>query len=309
MLSPPLSLPWQLDAAKSKFASPGKEVSETRTYDISGGKVSMKSSSKDPSGKELNFSYSAGVDGKSYPMVGNPNAGKSTLFNALSGLRQRVGNYPGVTVEMKKGHFTANGVVPPIDWSRQHEAPTENDIATHGAKQDCLAYVTVGAGGTVTPSSLAGPAANNLASPGTLTAGDMVWQSGGTYRWYVASAFEGPYTNSLGTGEFIRYLIFAGLGLIVMQVLARGGLHLLNPRVVKLMLIASTVLLLLVLAPGIGVNVNGARRWFAAGPVQFQPSELLKLSLVLYVAQFLAKNPKRIGGPGRARIGGPCWLT
>jgi ferrous iron transport protein B len=38
-------------------------------------------------------------------LVGNPNAGKSTLFNALSGLRQHVGNFPGVTVEMKKGHF------------------------------------------------------------------------------------------------------------------------------------------------------------------------------------------------------------
>lgn len=38
-------------------------------------------------------------------LVGNPNAGKTTLFNALSGLRQRVGNYPGVTVEMKKGKF------------------------------------------------------------------------------------------------------------------------------------------------------------------------------------------------------------
>lgn len=42
-------------------------------------------------------------------LVGNPNTGKSTLFNALSGLRQRVGNYPGVTVEMKKGQFTAGG--------------------------------------------------------------------------------------------------------------------------------------------------------------------------------------------------------
>jgi ferrous iron transport protein B len=49
----------------------------------------------------------------SVALVGNPNAGKTTLFNALSGLRQRVGNYPGVTVELKKGHFTSNGV--PVD--------------------------------------------------------------------------------------------------------------------------------------------------------------------------------------------------
>src|SRR5262249_26906507 len=43
-------------------------------------------------------------------LVGNPNAGKSTLFNALSGLRQRVGNYPGVTVEMKTGRATLGQV-------------------------------------------------------------------------------------------------------------------------------------------------------------------------------------------------------
>jgi len=36
-------------------------------------------------------------------MVGNPNSGKTTLFNALTGLRQKVGNYPGVTVEKKIG--------------------------------------------------------------------------------------------------------------------------------------------------------------------------------------------------------------
>ena len=39
-------------------------------------------------------------------LVGNPNCGKTTLFNALTGARQRVGNWPGVTVERKTGHYT-----------------------------------------------------------------------------------------------------------------------------------------------------------------------------------------------------------
>ncbi|HEY9036331.1 MAG TPA: Fe(2+) transporter permease subunit FeoB [Pseudomonadales bacterium] len=39
-------------------------------------------------------------------LVGNPNCGKTTLFNALTGARQKVGNWPGVTVERKQGHFS-----------------------------------------------------------------------------------------------------------------------------------------------------------------------------------------------------------
>jgi ferrous iron transport protein B len=42
-------------------------------------------------------------------LVGNPNTGKSTLFTALAGVRQRVGNYPGVTVEKKTGHMRDGG--------------------------------------------------------------------------------------------------------------------------------------------------------------------------------------------------------
>src|SRR5688572_15328662 len=42
-------------------------------------------------------------------LIGNPNTGKSTLFTALAGVRQRVGNYPGVTVEKKIGHLQHDG--------------------------------------------------------------------------------------------------------------------------------------------------------------------------------------------------------
>ncbi len=41
-----------------------------------------------------------------FALVGNPNAGKSALFNALTGARQKVGNYPGVTVERHAGRMS-----------------------------------------------------------------------------------------------------------------------------------------------------------------------------------------------------------
>ena len=40
-------------------------------------------------------------------LVGNPNCGKTALFNRLTGARQKVGNYAGVTVERKEGQFTS----------------------------------------------------------------------------------------------------------------------------------------------------------------------------------------------------------
>ena len=42
-------------------------------------------------------------------LAGNPNAGKTTLFNALTGLKQKVANYPGVTVERKIGVWDIDG--------------------------------------------------------------------------------------------------------------------------------------------------------------------------------------------------------
>ena len=58
--------------------------------------------------------------------------------------------------------------------------------------------------------------------------------------------------------------------------------------------LSSFVLVLAAHIPHVGVSVNGARRWIGPGPLQFQPSELMKLALVLYVATLLAKRPQQV---------------
>src|SRR5207253_6418654 len=47
-------------------------------------------------------------------LTGNPNSGKTTLFNTLTGLRAKVGNYPGVTVERKEGRLLGTSKAQPI---------------------------------------------------------------------------------------------------------------------------------------------------------------------------------------------------
>ena len=116
-----------------------------------------------------------------------------------------------------------------------------------------------------------------------------------------------------GMSYLIRYLVYGLVGLAAMRVLARRGLALLDRRLVTLLLLGSFALLVLVLVPGFGLEVNSARRWFAAGPIQFQPSELMKLAIVLYVARFLADHPKRVNSFRQAivpvgLVAGPACL-
>jgi ferrous iron transport protein B len=74
-------------------------------------------------------------------LVGNPNTGKTTLFNALTGYRQRVGNYPGVTVDKKTGFIRANGDVPKIEII---DLPGAYSLAAHSADEAVVLDVLLG---------------------------------------------------------------------------------------------------------------------------------------------------------------------
>ncbi len=100
--------------------------------------------------------------------------------------------------------------------------------------------------------------------------------------------------NTGGNGFYYleRTLIFGAIGLMVMRIASVRGVaaaRVLTP----LILLSSLVLLFAVLLPGIGTTVNGSQRWVGGGLVQFQPSELAKIALVLYGAYLLSAEPRR----------------
>jgi cell division protein FtsW len=96
-----------------------------------------------------------------------------------------------------------------------------------------------------------------------------------------------------GSGYLVKYLIYGAIGLVLMRVLARDGVAKVQ-AITGPLLVTSFVLVLAVHVPHIGVSVNGAKRWMGAGPLQFQPSELMKIALVLYGSTLLAKRPQRV---------------
>src|SRR4051794_24537476 len=129
-----------------------------------------------------------------------------------------------------------------------------------------------------------------------LTATLCLLAFGAVMVYSASSARTVLQTDGAGTTYLVRYLIYGGLGLAAMYALSRRGLESLL-RWTGPLLAASFIGLLAVKLPGIGVGVNGAKRWIGAGPLQFQPSELAKLALLLYAVKFLAEKPGRVKDP------------
>ena len=92
---------------------------------------------------------------------------------------------------------------------------------------------------------------------------------------------------------FNRQLAWAVLGAIAFLVAARVDYRLWK-HAVPWLLIGSVVLLVAVLLPGVGIMVDGSRRWLGIASLRIQPSEVAKLALLVFGAQVLARPPARL---------------
>ena len=115
----------------------------------------------------------------------------------------------------------------------------------------------------------------------------------------ITVLYAASYYNAQDSGsplsEVYSQLMGIGVGAAGMAVLLRIDYHALRkPWVTGGLLGLSFLLLILVAIPGIGKMLNGSRRWLRLGPVSFQPSELAKYSMILYLARALSQRTRDV---------------
>ncbi|MDE2679914.1 MAG: putative lipid II flippase FtsW [Verrucomicrobiota bacterium] len=104
------------------------------------------------------------------------------------------------------------------------------------------------------------------------------------------------YSAGMATGGaryLIMQLVWGGFGLAVCFAATSIDYRILQ-RFAMPLFIGTLVLLVLVLIPGIGIKLNGARRWFDLGPMNFQPSELAKITLLIAIAAWADEHVKKM---------------
>ncbi|MBF8276441.1 MAG: ftsW [Candidatus Brocadiaceae bacterium] len=101
--------------------------------------------------------------------------------------------------------------------------------------------------------------------------------------------------NSSNSGyRFTKHLLWILTGGVLLAAMANVDYHYLK-KCNKPILVAVTVLLVLVLMPGIGVKINGARRWLRfSQSVSIQPSEFAKLAVIIFLAAYIEKYHSRM---------------
>jgi cell division protein FtsW len=101
---------------------------------------------------------------------------------------------------------------------------------------------------------------------------------------------DGPRYESYGRYYFVlRHSVFIVIGLFSALFAVSIPMKVWEKFAVPLFL-TCILLLLVVLIPGLGREVNGARRWLPVGPVNFQPSELMKVAVLLYAADYTVRK-------------------
>jgi cell division protein FtsW len=111
---------------------------------------------------------------------------------------------------------------------------------------------------------------------------------------YSASYGFGVISKGDGLYYITRQLRPAVAGLLLFFIVSRIKLELLRKIMIP-MVIGTLILCLLPFFPGIGITKNGASRWIGIGSVEYQPSELVKLVLPLYLAHIFDKKRDSIG--------------
>ena len=91
----------------------------------------------------------------------------------------------------------------------------------------------------------------------------------------------------------IRHLASVAIGVLGMQIVMRTRASYWE-RLGPFLLLAGIAMLVVVLLPGLGVRVNGSSRWIPLGIVNLQPSELVKLFMITYVAGYLVRKQEEL---------------
>jgi cell division protein FtsW len=128
---------------------------------------------------------------------------------------------------------------------------------------------------------------------------------------YSATSASAALGGQSPTGYLERQLVYALAGVVLLVVAARTDFRRLR-AVAPTLVVSALVGCLAVLA--IGQRINGARRWIGFGPAAFQPSELAKLALVVWLAAYLASRPaprslKELARPIGLLVGAFCLLV